>query len=131
VVEDDFLILMELESTLTAAGAQVIGPSRSVDDALALAGEQAISAAVLDVRIGRDTVAPVARRLSARRIPFLFYTGQVATDPIWQEWPDARVLSKPASPRALVSAVATLMRQKRVPSGGPALRDAKRVSEIG
>ena len=39
MVEDDFLILMELESTLTAAGAQVIGPSRSVDDALALAGE--------------------------------------------------------------------------------------------
>jgi DNA-binding response OmpR family regulator len=123
VVEDDFLILMELESVLSAAGADVIGPSRNVEEALMLAGEQGITAAILDVRIGRDTVAPVARRLSARRIPFLFYTGQVGTDPIWQEWPAARVLSKPATPQVLVSAVAALLREVDR-SGLAAVREA-------
>ena len=36
VVEDDLLISMELTSVLTAAGADVIGPSSTVADALAL-----------------------------------------------------------------------------------------------
>jgi DNA-binding response OmpR family regulator len=128
VVEDDFLILMELESILTAAGAHVIGPSRNVDDALALAGERGITAAILDVRIGRDTVAPVARCLSNRGIPFLFYTGQVGTDPIWQEWPAARVISKPAHPRVLVSAVAALLREVDR-SSVPAIRDVGSVPD--
>jgi DNA-binding response OmpR family regulator len=129
LVEDDFLIFMELESILTAAGAQVIGPARTVGEALALAEQQDISAAVLDVRIGRDTVAPVARRLSVRGIPFLFYTGQVHTDPIWQEWPQARVIAKPADPRVLVAAVAALVQEKVARSGPAMIREGNGVSE--
>jgi hypothetical protein len=36
---------------------------------------------VLDVRIGRETIAPVARQLIKHGTPFLFYTGQLGTDP--------------------------------------------------
>jgi DNA-binding response OmpR family regulator len=111
VVEDDFLISMELASILTAAGAEVIGPSRNVAGALALVDRNEISAAILDVRLGDDTVAPVARGLSERNIPFLFYTGEASTDPIWREWPAAQVISKPARPRSLVNAVATLINE--------------------
>jgi DNA-binding response OmpR family regulator len=109
VVEDDFLISMELTSVLTAAGAAVIGPSPTVAGALALVDQNEISAAILDVRLGNDTVAPVARGLTRRKIPFLFYTGQANTDPIWREWPASQVISKPARPRSLVAAVAALI----------------------
>ena len=62
VVEDDALLLMELESILVDAGAEVIAACRSVADALAVAHRESVAAAVLDVRIGRDTIAPLARQ---------------------------------------------------------------------
>ena len=95
-----------LQSVLTAAGADVIGPSHTVADALALVDREDISVAILDVRLGDDTVAPVARGLSRRKIPFVFYTGQGSNDPIWREWPGSKVIPKPSRPRSLVAAVA-------------------------
>ena len=106
VVEDDLLISMELTSALTAAGADVIGPSHTVADALALVDREDISVAILDVRLGDDTVAPVARGLSRRNIPFVFYTGQGSSDPFWQEWPASKVIPKPSRPRSVVAAIA-------------------------
>jgi DNA-binding response OmpR family regulator len=106
VVEDDALISMELTSVLIAAGADVIGPSSTVADALALVDREDISVAILDVRLGDDTVAPVARGLSRRKIPFVFYTGQGTSDPIWREWPASKVIPKPSLPRSLIAAVA-------------------------
>jgi DNA-binding NtrC family response regulator len=106
VVEDDLLISMELTSVLTAAGAEVIGPSCNVADALALVDREDISVAILDVKLGDDTVAPVARGLSRRKIPFVFYTGQGRSDPIWQEWPASTVIPKPSRAQSVIAAVA-------------------------
>jgi DNA-binding response OmpR family regulator len=111
VVEDEALIAFELQASLTDAGAQVIGPSLTVAEAFVLAGRETLSAAILDVRLGRDTIAPVARKLAARGIPFLFYTGQVETNPIREEWPHCKIISKPAPRRALVGAVVALLRR--------------------
>ncbi|MBV9702621.1 MAG: response regulator [Methylobacteriaceae bacterium] len=109
VVEDDFIIAMELESVLADAGAEIVGLCRTVEDALDYADEEGLAAAVLDVRMGRDTSAPVARRLMERGIPFIFYTGQVDTEFIRAEWPACRILSKPAAPEMIVAAVAHLL----------------------
>jgi len=68
-----------------------------------------VAAAILDVRIGRTTIAPVARQLAERGTPFLFYTGQVENDPALAEWSDHVVLSKPARPATIVAAVALLL----------------------
>ena len=65
-----------------------------------------VSVAILDVRLGREMVTPVARELAERGTPFLFYTGQANTDPIVAEWPSVKVLSKPTSRKALLAAVA-------------------------
>ena len=75
VVEDDLLISMELTSVLTAAGADVIGPSHTVAHALALVDREDISVAVLDVRLGDETVAPVARGLWRRENSIRFLHG--------------------------------------------------------
>jgi DNA-binding response OmpR family regulator len=113
VVEDEAIIGFELQASLTDAGAQVIGPSLSLAEAFALASRENLSAAVLDIRLGRETIGPVARQLAARGIPFLFYTGQVETDSIRAEWPHCKIMSKPAPVRALVRAVAKLLHGSR------------------
>jgi len=113
VVEDDFFIALELSSILSDAGAVVVGPSNSVDAALLSARDETLSAAILDIRLGNETVAPVARLLTSRQVPFFFYTGQSRTDPVQAEWPECKILSKPALPRMIISAVAALLDKPR------------------
>jgi DNA-binding response OmpR family regulator len=109
VVEDDFLILIELETVLSEAGAQIAGACRTVTEALALAREQEFDAALLDLRVGREAITPVARCLVERGVPFAFYTGQAETDPIRAQWPDCAIIAKPAIPRLIVAALAGLV----------------------
>ena len=109
IVEDDLLLLMELELILLEAGAEIAGCCRSVREGLAAADDR-IAAAILDVRVGRETIAPVARRLASRGTPFVFYTGQVPGDPELAEWPGCTILSKPARPGTIVAALADLLR---------------------
>jgi CheY-like chemotaxis protein len=76
VVEDEYLLAMELHSSLESAGATVIGPVGSVDDALSmldLASE--LDAAVLDVNLRGQKVFEFADALQDRGVPFIFTTG--------------------------------------------------------
>ena len=78
IVEDEYLIAMQVKRWLLAAGAAVVGPVPSVARALDLIEDEGIDAAVLDVNLGNgDTVYPVADKLSALGVPYLFATGDV------------------------------------------------------
>jgi DNA-binding NtrC family response regulator len=113
LVEDDLLILMELECVLSEAGAEIVGGCQTVKAALDLTGSDGLGAAVLDMQLGRDTIMPVARDLTRRGIPFVFYTGQADIGPIRAEWPQCRVIPKPAPAQMIVAAlVDALARQK-------------------
>jgi hypothetical protein len=46
-------------------------------------------------------------------VPFAFYTGQTETDPIRADWPHCEIVAKPASPQAIVTAVAGLLRRHK------------------
>jgi CheY-like chemotaxis protein len=75
VVEDEFLVALELEQLLGGRGCQVVGPAASVARALALLGVERIDAAVLDVNVDGGRITPVAEALKAREIPFVLATG--------------------------------------------------------
>lgn len=75
VVEDEYFLADELARALRAAGAAVLGPAPSVDAALALVGDGAPDAAVVDVNLGGELAYPVADALLARGVPILFTTG--------------------------------------------------------
>ena len=51
LVEDDYVVAMELERWLRAAGARVIGPAARVEQALGLIGPRVPDAAVLDINL--------------------------------------------------------------------------------
>ena len=76
VVEDNLLVAELLSWELVEVGAFVVGPSPSVESAMAELNCRAyIDAAILDVNLGADLVFPVADALAKRRIPFIFATG--------------------------------------------------------
>ncbi|MGD0189639.1 MAG: response regulator [Rhizomicrobium sp.] len=109
VVEDEPVLALELQFALEDEGADVVGPACNLDRAVALAEGESITAAVLDMRLGPNSVGPVARALAHRKIPFLFYSGQPLNDPIRTEWPGSHMIQKPASTASLIQAVARLV----------------------
>ena len=48
----------------------------------------------------------VAAELTKQGTPFVFYSGQVDAEPALAEWPNCRILTKPALPRTIVATVA-------------------------
>jgi CheY-like chemotaxis protein len=76
VVEDEFLIAMNLSDDLEAAGSVVLGPVPSVDKAIRkIESEPNIDAAVVDFNLGGVLAYAVADMLLARKIPFVFTSG--------------------------------------------------------
>jgi CheY-like chemotaxis protein len=76
VVEDEYLIAMNLQDGLESAGSVVLGPVPSVEKAIKkIESEARIDAAVLDVNLGGAFAYPVADMLVARKIPFVFTSG--------------------------------------------------------
>jgi DNA-binding response OmpR family regulator len=111
IVEDEPLIAMELKAALTDHGAEVLRPTRRLNDSLELARNSRISAALLDVRLGSESVAPLAELLDHRGVPFAFYTGQIDSDPVCRRWPKAPVVAKPASAGRLATVLVALCGQ--------------------
>jgi DNA-binding NarL/FixJ family response regulator len=54
LVEDDFLVAMQMESTLTEAGFEVVGVASSGEDAIELAISERPRLVVMDIRLAGD-----------------------------------------------------------------------------
>ena len=75
VVEDEPFVALQLQTDLEGEGHEVIGPASSLAQGLKLAQSEGLDAALVDIRLGRDTSATIADQLLARQIPFAFATG--------------------------------------------------------
>src|SRR5215218_5300113 len=76
IVEDEYMIAADLAQSLEDLGVSVLGPSRSVADALGIIhSAPLLDAAVLDVDLGIEKVFPVADTLRQKGVPFVFATG--------------------------------------------------------
>ena len=110
VVEDEFLIAMEVKRWLLAAGANVAGPVSSVNQALDLIEDDGLDAAVLDVSLARQQqVYPVADKLGALGVPYIFATANVWVSDA-PEYRDRPRLPKPFVEAELVRALSSLVR---------------------
>jgi len=77
VVEDEYLVAMDIAESLQELGYEVLGPAGSVDQALGLLNKEGdrLTGALLDINIRNERVYPVADALAKRGIPFAFATG--------------------------------------------------------
>jgi DNA-binding response OmpR family regulator len=111
LVEDEPIVGLELACMLKGVGAEVIGPARTLSAGLALAMNGNISAALLDVSLGDETVFPVAQMLCNRGVPFAFLTGHASIHDLQSAWPTSEVIAKPAS-RVLILATLTRLLER-------------------
>jgi DNA-binding response OmpR family regulator len=105
IAEDEAIVAMELQQLMEDQGALALGPCYTIESALEAVADGSPSVAILDVRLGRSLISPVASALAARGVPFVFYSGQSERDETVAAWPSAPLVSKPCSGRALIAAV--------------------------
>ena len=75
VVEDEFLIALDIAGVLEQAGLAVVGPAGTVSDALQAIECEVVHGALLDAHLAGEPVGRVADALKARNIPFAFVSG--------------------------------------------------------
>ncbi|RIA47690.1 response regulator [Dichotomicrobium thermohalophilum] len=95
VAEDEYLIAMELRQEVEKTGAEILGPTASIDETLHLlrtAGS--VDAALLDINLGGEMAYPVADALLERGIPIIFISG-FGREGISDKYATAPLLDKP------------------------------------
>ena len=108
VLDDEFLIALDIQQTLEFAGAAHVACVATVAEALALLrANPDFDLAVLDVKIsGPDgNSLGVAAQLAAKGTPFVFLTGMRVDDLHARQFPQAPVVEKPYDAVALLDAV--------------------------
>lgn len=109
VVEDEIFIAMDLADSLAEAGAEVVGPCATLDDAREAARSGRFDLAVLDVDLGGKEVFPAARLLQGRGIPFVFHTGRPDRATLAADFGDTPICVKPASMDRLIETLQHLL----------------------
>ena len=108
IVEDDFLVALELEALLTQLGYQVIGPAPRMNEAIELAKDAEIDFAVLDINVAGIKSFPVADILRGRNIPFVFASGY-GSDGLEDGYRQETILRKPYELQDLEQAIAEVI----------------------
>jgi DNA-binding response OmpR family regulator len=108
IAEDNALLVLDIADALSEAGAEIVGPVVSVKTGLLLAQSEPLDAGVLDINLKGGDVFPIARMLAEQGKGIVFVTGMLDVSAIEEEWPAARVLTKPAFPQALIEATAAV-----------------------
>lgn len=101
VVEDEFLIALDLQAQIEGAGYKVLGPAATVEEGMALLDANPVHMAVLDMNIRGSTSFPIAERLELAGMPFMFLSGN-DTFRLQGEFSGRTVLTKPIDYRILL-----------------------------
>lgn len=112
LVEDEFLILLDLQMVLEEQGAEVVTAASVAEGIKATEARKALDAAVLDVRLPDGEVFPVAEKLVERHVPIVFHSGHARIDDLAERFPTATALTKPAPERMLVDALVQQVAQE-------------------
>jgi DNA-binding response OmpR family regulator len=104
VVEDEFQIGLDIQSALSDAGFDVVGPIVSVDEAVEQIGLGRFDVAVLDANLNGRNAGAVAELLIERNVPFVVVSGY-AREHLPLCMAGAPLLAKPFDPTRLVALV--------------------------
>ncbi len=94
-------------------GASVL-TARSVREALAKLAAERITASILDYRLQGGTADDLCHQLTARKIPFVIYSGYPNVEGECKRW---EIVVKPADPQLLVTRVLSVLVASALPDG--------------
>lgn len=112
ILEDEFLIAMDVEQLCRDHGAADVFISRSVIEAETLEG---FDAAIIDLMLGGVSTIGFASRLQERGVPFVFASGYTDVEEITEKFPEVTFVGKPYAGDDLIGAVAAAKERLRLP----------------
>jgi CheY-like chemotaxis protein len=110
VLEDEFLIAMDVEQLCRDHGAEDVVIIKSLAEALD--GHAHYDAAILDLMLGGESTIPFAARLQERGVPFIFASGYTEQGDLTTAFPEIPIVGKPYSGDDIVAALANVIRAK-------------------
>ncbi|AFL49823.1 DNA-binding response OmpR family regulator [Sinorhizobium fredii] len=108
VVEDEFLVALQIEDDLIAAGYLVVGPFTSLSTSIAASRAERFDVATLDLNLRGELVYPLVDELLERRVPVLLLTGYAVSD-LPERFRSLPRLTKPFDGSELISRVRSLV----------------------
>lgn len=102
VVEDEFIIALDLSETVRDLGYALDGPYRDKENAFVAIDRRMPDCAILDVYTDDGEVFPLADALADAGVPIIFHSGHVTPNEVHERYPDALACSKPCPPDQLI-----------------------------
>lgn len=127
LVEDEFLVALDVQDIIESMGCTMDGPYPSRKDALTALQTRRPDCAVLDVRLRDGDVYPLADFLQGAGIPFVFHSGHADDRQLRERYPSALVCAKPCFPSSLQAAIRTAM-SSECEETAPQLRQSSTMS---
>ena len=115
MLDDEYLIALDIQQILEAAGAADVTSVSTAAEALAvLSKEPKFDLAVLDIKLGGAAASSmtVATLLSEQGTPFVFLTGMRADEVAAGPFPGTPVVEKPYQAPALIEVVRRVLAGK-------------------
>jgi CheY-like chemotaxis protein len=110
IIEDEPLVAMDIESTLTAAGCKVVGSAGTLDKAKLIVAQVQCDAAIVDIALAGHPVDELAAALTQKNIPLVLLI-ESGRDGLTGQCQAAVELKKPFSQDQLTAAVEQLFYQ--------------------
>jgi two-component system, response regulator PdtaR len=102
VVEDEFIIALDLSETVQDLGYDIEGPFADNEHAFDAIDREMPDCAILDVYVGDGEVYPLADALAEAGVPLIFHSGHVPPPEVRKRYPDALACSKPCPPDQMI-----------------------------
>ena len=102
IAEDEPLPALDLVAALETLGLPIAGPAPSVREAMQLAADRPLAAAVVDVNLGGEMVFPLIDLLVERDIPVILVTGYDRKSMIPEQYRQLPLLQKPVNRGLLI-----------------------------
>jgi DNA-binding NtrC family response regulator len=105
VVEDEFIIALDLSETVKDLGYELEGPFADKENAFLAIESEMPDCAILDVYTDDGEVYPLADALSEAGVPIVFHSGHVTPKEVRERYPDSIACAKPCPPDKLIDAL--------------------------
>ena len=105
VVEDEFIIALDLSETVQDLGYELEGPFADNENAIEAIEDDLPDCAILDVYTADGEVYPLADKLAEAGVPIVFHSGHVTPAEVKARYPDAQACAKPCPPDQLIGAL--------------------------
>lgn len=105
VVEDEFIIALDLSETVKDLGYELEGPYAAREEAFEAIEDEMPDLAILDVFTADGEVYPLADRLAEAGVPIVFHSGHVPPEEVKALYPHAIACAKPCPPDRLIGAL--------------------------